>query len=97
MVRLVAMMNNTLIRPAPTLSSKAPAKEAPKMKKTTDRTTLPAPIAVIIQISRLANSAQNDVSTKLTTRIPIRNAGLSKVPPCPACTRLTGHCQQTMH
>jgi hypothetical protein len=61
LVRLVAIINKIEINPAPTLSSNAPAKGAPKMKKMTDNNTLPRPIEVIIQINFLANKTKIEV------------------------------------
>jgi len=65
------MMNNTLIKPAPTLNSKAPAKGAPKMKKKIDRKRLPTPIKVIIQTKFFAIKTHRDDNKK-----PINNMAI---------------------
>jgi hypothetical protein len=62
-VTLLAIINKTLINPAPTLSSKAPANGAPNPKKIIDKTTLPKPIDVIMTIKLLANRTIRDVDT----------------------------------
>lgn len=79
---LVAIMNKTLIKPAPTLSSKAPAKGASKIKKIIDKKTLPRPMAVMITINRLAISTMIEVKTKLKVNNNIANAaGDTRKPP----------------
>jgi hypothetical protein len=57
------MMNKTLIKPAPTLSSNAPAKGAPKIKKRIDKMTLPSPIDEIIMTKSFVNNTINEVKT----------------------------------
>jgi len=61
LVRLVAIIKRIEINPAPTLSSNAPAKGAPKMKKMIDNNTLPRPMDVMIQINFLANNTKIEV------------------------------------
>ena len=61
---LVAIINKTLISPAPTLSSNAPANGASKIKNIIDKITLPMPIAEIITIKFFEKRTKNDVNTK---------------------------------
>jgi hypothetical protein len=78
---LVAIMNSTLIKPAPTLSSKAPANGAPKMKKITAKKTLPSPMALMITINRRAINTKMDVSRKHTVNRKIAQAVAVKPAP----------------
>jgi hypothetical protein len=70
-LRLVAITNKMLIKPAPTLSSKAPAKGAPSRKNRIDKTILPIPIATIITISFLESNTQSEVARKPIVSIEI--------------------------
>jgi len=67
-------MNKTLINPAPTLSSNAPAKGASNIKKSTDSSMLPNPIAEMITTKFLATKTRMEVSTKPIVRIRINQA-----------------------
>jgi hypothetical protein len=78
---LVAIIKRTEIKPAPTLSSNAPAKGAPKIKKRIDNNTLPKPIDVIIQINFFAVITKSEVIKNPMRSRTIYNSGLFKIPP----------------
>lgn len=72
-------MNRTLIKPAPTLSSKAPAKGAPNTKNMIESSTLPTPMKVIIQIKLFVINTNSDEARKAIKSMAIRKVGLVKI------------------
>jgi hypothetical protein len=84
------MMNKTLIKPAPTLNSKAPAKGASNTKKIIESTTLPTPMKVIIQIRLFVINTNSDENRKAIKRMAIRKVGLIKESPT-SSVRPFGH------